>query len=48
MLQVLYLGRADQATDPYVMTRLGITHVLSTARVRASKFRGIVYILVNK
>lgn len=46
--KVLYLGRADQAADQYVMTNLGVTHVLSTARIRPSKFRGIVYILVNK
>lgn len=44
----LYLGRADQASDPEVIHSLGITHILSTSRVRASKFRGLVYILVNK
>jgi len=44
----IYLGRADQASDPDVIHSLGITHVLSTSRVRASKFRGLVYILVNK
>jgi len=44
----IYLGRADQASDPAVIHSLGITHVLSTSRVRASKFRGLVYILVNK
>jgi hypothetical protein len=55
----LYLGRwagpsrqhpcrADQASDPEVIHGLGITHVLSTSRIRASKFRGLVYILVNK
>merc|ERR1712059_6200 len=44
----LYLGRADQASDPAVIKKLGITHVLSTSRVRANKFRGLVYILVNK
>ena len=44
----IYLGRADQASDPAVIHALGITHVLSTSRVRASKFRGLVYILVNK
>lgn len=44
----LYLGRADQASDPAVIQKLGITHVLSTSRVRANKFRGLVYILVNK
>ena len=31
-----------------VIHGLGITHVLSTSRIRASKFRGLVYILVNK
>ena len=30
------------------MHSLGITHVLSTSRVKPVKFRGIVYILVNK
>lgn len=44
----IYLGRADQASDPAVIHSLGITHVLSTSRVRATKFRGLVYILVNK
>jgi len=44
----LYLGRADQASNPAVIHSLGITHVLSTSRVRATKFRGLVYILVNK
>jgi len=44
----IYLGRADQASDPEVIRSLGITHVLSTSRIRASKFRGLVYILVNK
>merc|ERR1712080_206433 len=44
----IYLGRADQASDPEVIHSLGITHVLSTSRIRASKFRGLVYILVNK
>jgi len=44
----VYLGRADQASDPEVVRGLGITHVLSTSRIRASKFRGLVYILVNK
>ena len=40
--------RADQASDAEVIHGLGITHVLSTSRIRASKFRGLVYILVNK
>jgi len=44
----VYLGRADQASDSEVIHGLGITHVLSTSRIRASKFRGLVYILVNK
>lgn len=44
----IYLGRADQASDAEVINSLGITHVLSTSRIRASKFRGLVYILVNK
>lgn len=44
----LYLGRADQAGDSAVIKRLGITHILSTSRVRTGKFRGLVYILVNK
>jgi len=44
----IYLGRADQAGDPAVIHSLGITHVLSTSRVRPTKFRGLVYILVNK
>ena len=46
--KVLYLGRADQASDHEVINNLGITHVISTSRVRAAKFRGLVYILVNK
>ena len=83
LLRQVYLGRADQASDPEVISSqffftedinltsswfsfslktsiwhqadcqkvihgLGITHVLSTSRIRASKFRGLVYILVNK
>ena len=44
----LYLGRTDQASDPTVIQSLGITHILSTSRVRATKFRNLVYILVNK
>ena len=44
----LYLGTSDQAGDQRVISSLGITHVLSTSRVRTEKFRGLVYILVNK
>jgi len=44
----LYLGRADQASDTSVIEKLGITHILSTSRVRPNKFKGLVYILVNK
>ena len=44
----LYLGRTDQASDPTVIQSLGITHILSTSRVRATKFKNLVYILVNK
>ena len=44
----LYLGRTDQASDQQVIESLGITHILSTSRVRATKFRNLVYILVNK
>ena len=44
----LYLGRTDQASDPTVIQSLGITHILSTSRLRATKFRSLVYILVNK
>ena len=44
----LYLGRTDQASDPTVIQSLAITHILSTSRVRATKFRNLVYILVNK
>lgn len=44
----LYLGRADQASDPYVIQTLGITHILSTSRIRFGKIKGLIYILVNK
>jgi len=44
----IYLGTTEQASDPHVIQSLGISHVLSTSRVRAAKFRGLVYILVNK
>ena len=44
----IYLGSTEQASNPHVMHTLGITHVLSTSRVKPVKFRGIVYILVNK
>jgi len=44
----IYLGSTEQASNPHVMHSLGITHVLSTSRVKPVKFRGIVYILVNK
>ena len=36
----LYLGRADQASDTSVIEKLGITHILSTSRVRPNKFKG--------
>ncbi|XP_023325493.1 uncharacterized protein LOC111699140 [Eurytemora carolleeae] len=44
----LYLGRVEQAEDPNIIRNLGITHILSTARVRSGKIKGIVYIIVNK
>ena len=44
----LYLGTSDQAGDQRVISSLGISHVLSTSRVRTEKFQGLVYILVNK
>ena len=44
----LYLGRVDQASDPGVIHSLGITHIVSTTRVRGARFKGLVYILVNK
>jgi len=46
--QRLYLGRIDQASDPTVIHALGITHVVSTTKIRGTKFKGLVYILVNK
>ena len=48
MEKKIYLGTTEQASDPNVIQGLGITHVLSTSRVRATKFRGLIYILVNK
>ena len=44
----IYLGTCEHAADPRVISALGITHVVSTSRVRAAKVRGLVYILVNK
>ena len=44
----LFTSRWHQAHCEKVIHGLGITHVLSTSRIRASKFRGLVYILVNK
>jgi len=44
----LYLGRSDQAADPATIKSLGISHILSTSRVRSGKMKGLVYILVNK
>ena len=44
----LYLGRVEQASDPGVIQALGITHIVSTTRLRGSRLKGLVYILVNK
>lgn len=44
----LYLGTSDQASDPNIIRSLGITHILSTSRVRSAKIKGLVYIIVNK
>jgi len=48
LLNQLYLGTLDQASDPNVIKSLGITHILSTSRVRPTKIKGLVYIIVNK
>jgi len=44
----LHLGTVNHAGDMSVIKGLGITHVLSTSRVKPTKFPGLVYILVNK
>jgi len=48
LVNKLYLGTSDQASDPNIIRSLGITHILSTSRIRSTKMKGLVYILVNK